>query len=133
MDTANLDRAPTTHAAEGLVEALRHRDFVAMQTWLDDDVEFRALIPPGIVQHATATASAGQFEQWFGDADYEFEVVESAVGRFGARAYARWVVRMWPVGQPDQTRRAEQHVYLSGGERVARLDLICSGFQSETN
>ena len=33
----------------------------------------------------------------------------------------------------DQPRQAEQHLYLTGVERVTRLDLICSGFQPETD
>ncbi len=116
---------------ELLVDALTRRDFAALEACLDEHVRFRALIPPGLVEHDNPADVAAPFAAWFGGGD-TFEVVDTSTGQVGTKPYARWKVRMAPVGTPGLARIAEQHVYVTGGDRVESLDLLCSEFHRET-
>jgi hypothetical protein len=131
MDTLTTDRSHVLPVAGLLLDALTRRDFDALQGCLDDQVRFRALVPRGAFELNGAAETATRFRTWFGGDD-AFEVVAASLGRLGTRMYARWRVRMWPPGRPDQARTAEQHVFTTGNEQIATLDLLCSGFHAET-
>ena len=129
--TTSLPTRPHAWPVAGLLlDALTRRDFDALQACLDEGVRFRALVPPGPFQLDGAADTAARFGAWFGGDDH-FEVADAAVGQLGARMYARWRVRMWPSGRPDQARVAEQHVFTTGNDRILTLDLLCSGFHAE--
>lgn len=133
MTTSTTSLTDRTHAwpvAGLLLDALTRRDFDAVQACLDERVRFRALVPSGAFELDGAASTAAKFGTWFGGDD-EFEVVDAAIGQLGGRMYARWRVRMWPSGRPDHARTAEQHVFTTGTDRIATLDLLCSGFHAE--
>jgi len=111
------------------LEALSHRDFTALASYMDPDINFRALIPPGPVSSTGASEAAQRFQGWFGGTDV-FEVVDASIGQLGPRLYLRWRVRMHPQGHPDASRVAEQHAFATVGELIESIDLVCSGFQS---
>ena len=126
----------TAHRSPGwpigglLLDALTHRDFDAMRKLFDDNVRFRALVPSGPFEVNTAEETAAKFRAWFGGED-DFEVVDASLGQVGAKLYARWQVRLAAPGHSHESRVAEQHVFISGTERVEALELLCSGFQRD--
>jgi hypothetical protein len=131
METTLTDTPlPAWPPAALILEALGRRDFDALQRCLDDDVRLRALTPRGVVEADGAVAVAATFRTWFGGDD-RFDVIDASLGQVGARIYARWRVRMWPGDHRGEPRTAEQHVFTTGGNRVASIDLLCSGFQPE--
>ncbi len=120
---------PTSWPVAGLLlDALTRRDFDAMRALFAADVRFRGLIPPGPFELNTAADAAARFRTWFGGED-DFEVLDASVGQIGERFYARWRVRMNRPGSPNEGRVAEQHVFTTGADRIAALELLCSGFQ----
>jgi hypothetical protein len=130
MTTTLTDRTHARPVAGLLLDALTRRDFDALHACLDEHVRFRALVPSGAFELDGAADTAAKFGRWFGGDD-EFEVADAAIGQLGQRRYARWRVRMWPPGQPDHARSAEQHVFTTGNDRIVTLDLLCSGFHAE--
>lgn len=113
-----------------LLDALTRRDFAGIGACLDEQVRFRALVPPGLIELDNAADVVARFTTWFGGED-TFEVLDASVGQVGSKLYARWTVRMTPVGAPASARVAEQHVYTRGQDRIESLDLLCSGFHPE--
>lgn len=113
-----------------LLDALTRRDFDAFGACLAPDVRFSGLVPRGPFELDSATATADKFRTWFGG-DEVFEVVDASVGQLGSKLYARWRIRMYPVGRPEEARQAEQHVFTTGTDRVESMDLLCSGFHRE--
>lgn len=101
-----------------------------MHACLDEQVRFRALVPPGLIELDNATDVIARFSTWFGGED-TFEVLDASVGQIGSKLYARWKVRMTPPGAPHAARVAEQHLYTRGQNRIESLDLLCSGFHDE--
>jgi hypothetical protein len=130
MDTLVPARSNAWPAAGLLLDAIIGRDFDALHDCLDEQVRFRALVPRGAFELDGATETANQFRTWFGGDD-AFEVADAALGRLGPRMCARWRVRLWPPGRPDEARTAEQHVFATGEHRIATLDVLCSGFHAE--
>ena len=121
---------PSWPVAGILLDALTRRDFAGMGACFDDQVAFRALLPRGPIELDNAADVVARFTTWFGGED-TFEVLDASVGQIGSRLYARWKVRMTPVGAPEAARVAEQHVYTRGEDRITSLDLLCSGFHQE--
>lgn len=113
-----------------LLDALTRRDFDAFGACLAPDVRFRALVPRGPFELDSAAETSAKFRTWFGGDDL-FEVVDASVGQLGTRLYARWRIRMFPPGKPEEARLAEQHIFTTGTERIESVDLLCSGFHRE--
>lgn len=113
-----------------LLDALTRRDFDVMRDLFAPDVRFRALVPPGPFELGSADDVASRFRMWFGGDD-EFEVVDASVGQIGERLYARWRVRMNPLGEERRGRVAEQHIFGTGTDRITAAELLCSGFQED--
>lgn len=113
-----------------LLDALTHRDFDAMQRLFDDNIRFRALVPSGPFELSTPEATAAKFRTWFGGPD-DFEVLDASLGHVGAKLYTRWQVRLSSPGRPSDSRVAEQHLFISGTDKIETLDLLCSGFQRD--
>lgn len=130
MDTLITTRSHAWPVAGLLLDALRRRDFDALEECLDEQVRVRALVPSGAFELDGNTDAANRFRTWFGGDD-GFEVTDAAFGRLGTRMYARWRIRMWPPGRPDQARTVEQHAFTTGENRIATLDLLCSGFHAD--
>lgn len=122
------DRSPWPVAGR-LLDALTRRDFAGIRDCLEDDVTFRALVPPGLVELDGSEDVVARFATWFGGAD-AFEVLDASLGQIGDRIHARWTVRMTPAA-PGTARVAEQHVYTRGTDRITSVDLLCSGFHQE--
>lgn len=108
------------------LDALTQRDFATMSTCLDPEVRLRGLIPRGPIEAHQPDGVIGYFTRWFGGTD-DFEIIDASIGQVRRKVYLRWKVRMQsPSGA---ARVAEQHVFADIGDRIAQLDLLCSGWQ----
>jgi hypothetical protein len=75
---------------------------------------------------------AGQFSSWFGDTK-DFELVETTVGEVGGRLHLRWRLRLQAERLGTGWFTVEQQAYADtdDGGRIARLDLLCTGYRPE--
>ena len=123
--TTSCSVPATTATAQGLahrlVEALSTRSFDQLQGCLAEQALLRALVPPGAFELQGATEVTAKFRSWFGDRQ-GYELVDASVGEVGPRAHAHWRIR---VAGP---LLVEQHAFLTCGDGIERLDLLCSGF-----
>jgi len=130
LNAASADTGPAWSLAGRFLEALTHRDFVAMADCLDPDVHFRALLPPGPVDVRGPAEVLARFEKWFGGDD-EVEILDASIGEVGPRLYLRWRMRRTSATAPETARIVEQHAYVTAGHHIETIDLLCSGFVSE--
>jgi|SRR5215469_4176548 len=125
--TAGAD--PRWEIAGQFLGALARRDFPELESCLDTNVRFRALVPRGPIEANGAAQAVALFRRWFGEDD-TFDVIDAAIGQMGPRIYLRWQLRTGAAGDPSSFRLVEQHAFASVRERIEALDLLCSGFTS---
>jgi len=123
--TAGTD--PRWEIAGQFLDALARRDFPELESCLDPNVRFRALVPRGLIEANGAAQAVALFRKWFGEDD-TFDVIDAAVGQMGPRIYLRWQVRTGAAGDPSSFGLVEQHAFANARERIEALDLLCSGF-----
>ena len=115
------------------LEGLTSRDYERLATTLDEEVRFRALLPPGSSQWVGRDETADVFRSWFGTAD-RFEVVDATVGEIGGRLQMTWRLRLRPapfdIGAGWHV--IEQHAFLDVADTISTIDLVCSGFRAES-
>jgi hypothetical protein len=123
---------PQFALAGAFLEGLAAQDFVQLGGALAAEACLRALVPAGLRERAGAEAVAGQFARWFGDTE-DFELVEATVGEVGGRLHLHWRLRLQAERLGTGWFTVEQQVYADtdGSGRIARLDLLCTGYRRE--
>ena len=118
--------------AGSLLEGLAAQDFTQIGDALAADACLRALLPSGLWEWAGADAIALRFARWFGDTE-DFELVEAAAGEVGGRLHLQWRLRLRAKRLGAGWFTVEQQAYAktSGGGRIARLDVLCTGYRPE--
>lgn len=107
------------------LRALATRDWSALESCFANDVQFRALVPPGIREATDRTSAAAYFRRWFGDAD-DLQLIDSDVKRVQDRLSLTYRFR----AHEDQWYVVEQRAYCDVNDgQIAIMDLLCSGFQ----
>jgi RimJ/RimL family protein N-acetyltransferase len=126
------DVAPGSAPADAFLEGLAAQDFARLGDALTADVRLRALLPSGLWEWAGAEAIAHRFARWFGDTE-DFELMEAAVGEVGSRLHLHWRLRLRAERLGSGWFTVEQQVYAdtADGGRIARLDLLCTGYRPE--
>lgn len=125
-----LTSAPTP-AGSALLEALASRDFDRLSDCFEPSATMRAMLPSGPTEVQGADQIIANMKIWFGSAD-EFEVLHARVDEVGGRPHVTWRLRMHPTPWGDDAWHViEQQAYLQAGERIAAIDLLCSGFQPD--
>ena len=124
--------APPFAGAESFLNGLAAQDFAQLGDALTADVRLRALLPGGFSEWTGAEAIAAQFAVWFGDTE-DFELAESAVGEVGGRLRLRFRVRLRAERLGTGWFTVEQQAYAVTGDsgRIARLNLLCTGYRPE--
>jgi hypothetical protein len=125
--------APPRPALAGVfLQGLADQDFAALAGALAADARLRALLPKGLREWTGGEEIAGQFARWFGDT-VDFELVEAALGEVGGRLQLRWRLRLRAERLGAGWFTVEQQAYGDAGEdgRIARLDLVCTGYRPE--
>jgi len=133
MTTPRAASVVTQSASAGsFLEGLAAQDFAELGSALAADACLRALLPSGLWEWAGADAIAHRFARWFGDTE-DFELVEAAVGEVGGRLHLHWRLRLRAERLGAGWFTVEQQVYadIGDGGRIARLDLLCTGYRPE--
>ena len=122
-------RSSATDPGKRFVAALVDRDFRQLARVLTADVRMRALIPPGLVEVSGAEAAAAKFSSWFGDAE-ELKLMRSGSDTIADRLHIFYRLRVKKPG--GVSKIVEQHLVCEyDDDRVAGLDLVCSGFRPD--
>ena len=118
--------------AGSFLEGLVAQDFARLGGALTPDGRLRALLPGGLMEWAGAEVIAGRFAFWFGDTE-DFELVEATLGEVGGRLQLCWRLRLRAERLGAGWFTVEQQAYGDAGEdgRIARLDLVCTGYRPE--
>jgi DNA-binding CsgD family transcriptional regulator len=118
--------------ADSFLQCLAGQDFARLGEALTSDARFRALLPRGPVEWSGAEVVADQFAHWFGNT-VDFELVEAGVGEVGGRLHLRWRLRLQAERLGAGWFTVEQLAYAdtADGGRIARLDLLCTGYRPE--
>jgi len=125
--------APPRFAHAGsFLERLAAQDFARLGDALTADVRLRALLPGGPREWTGAEAIAAQFACWFGDTE-DFELVDTGIGEVGDRLHVHWRLRLRAERLGAGWFTVEQQAYAKtvDGGRIARLDLLCTGYRPE--
>jgi hypothetical protein len=130
--TSTTAPVPQFALAGAFLEGLAAQDFAQLGGALAADARLRALVPAGLKEWAGADAIAGRFAGWFSDTG-DFELVEATVGEVGGRLHLRWRVRLRAERLGAGWFTVEQQVYADTDDsgRIARLDLLCTGYRRE--
>ena len=136
MTTASNVRAasarPGSAPAWLFLEGLAAQDFARLGGALTADACLRALLPGGLREWAGAEVIADRFARWFGDTE-NFELIETAAGDVGGRLHLCWRLRLRAERLGAGWFTVEQQAYADKDDsgRIARLDLLCTGYLPE--
>ena len=131
-DNHSTAAAPQFALAGSFLEGLAAQDFTKLSGALAPGIRLRALLPPGLMEWTGAEVIAGRFARWFGDTE-DFELLEATVGEVGGRLHLHWRLRLRAERLGAGWFTVEQQVYADTDEsgRIARLDLLCTGYRPE--
>jgi hypothetical protein len=123
---------PQFATAGSFLEGLAAQDFAHLGSALGAGVRLRALLPAGLREWSGADSIAGRFAAWFGDTE-DFDLVEATVGEVGGRLHLHWRLRLRAERLGSGWFTVEQQAYADTDEdgRIARLDLLCTGYRPE--
>lgn len=108
------------------MDAVATQDATALAACFADDVQFRALIPPGLRERSRAVETASLIAGWFADST-ELELVQAKTDEVEDRLHISYRFEGVEEGEPYLV---EQHLYCSvEADRIKRADLLCSGFR----
>ena len=137
MTTTALNHSAATAVpqfalAGSFLEGLAAQDFARLGDALTADVRLRALLPGGLREWTGAETIADVFASWFGDAE-DFDLVEATVGEVGGRLHLHWRLRLQAQRLGSGWFTVEQQAYADTADsgRIARLDLLCTGYRPE--
>jgi ketosteroid isomerase-like protein len=108
------------------VEAIAARDIASLAACFAGDVEFRALITPGLRERTGADEAAALVFGWFADST-ELHLVESRTEEVGDRLH---IAYRFEGVEENERYVVEQHVFCELADGViGRAQLLCSGFR----
>jgi len=108
------------------VSAVAAQDEAALRACFAADVEFRALIPPGLRERTGAAETAALISQWFGDST-DLHLLDSRSDAVGDRLHVSY--RFAGV-EEGEAYVVEHHLFCTVSEgKIERADLLCSGFR----
>jgi TusA-related sulfurtransferase len=127
--TADVATTVERKTSQKFLELLAARDFKRLAATLTSDAHARFLLPHGLEEYAGRDAIVRRIESWFGSASV-FELTSSSEAEVGRRQRLTWRFSVVRDGRTPEV--VEQVVFLDIGPRgIERIDLLCSGFQSE--
>jgi SnoaL-like domain len=129
---ATTSAAPWPDRADALLGGLAAQDFTRVGSAFARDARLRALLPARLRECAGTDAIAEQFAAWFGQTE-DFEFVEATAGEVGGRLHLRWRLRLRAERVGAGWFTVEQLAYADTADdgRIARLDLLCTGYRPE--
>jgi hypothetical protein len=123
---------PEPAPSVAFLDGLAAQDFAELGGALAAGARLRALLPSGLREQVGADVIADQFACWFGDTE-DFELIEATVGEVGGRLHLHWRLRLRAERLGSGWFTVEQQAYADADEsgRIARLDLLCTGYRPE--
>lgn len=113
--------------AAALAAAVAERDHYRLGMELTDDVRLRALLPSGATEVHGRDAMLGAFHEWFGD-HRSVVLAESSGDEVGDRLLVHY--RLLFEADAERTTLTQTWVCTVAADgRLARVDLLCSGFR----
>jgi hypothetical protein len=106
-----------------LAAAIAAQDPARLRACFAPDVQFRALLPPGLRERSDAGETAELIGAWFGDSD-PLELLDSTVEKVGDRLQSIPGSGGWPA-----LPRGAAAVCTLGEQGIESADLLCSGFR----
>jgi len=131
-DNSPASTVPQFAPAGAFLDGLAAQDFSRLGQALAGGAQLRALLPRGLMERTGAEVIAAQFDRWFGNTD-RFELVEATVGEVADRLHLHWRLRVQAERLGAGWFIVEQQAYAdtTDGGRIARLDLLCTGYRRE--
>lgn len=126
MENERVERLRLRQLGEVWIQAVIRGSLDALGTFCLPDVHSRLLSPSRLVTYDSAVDLVAKFYQWFGECS-NFTIEHSRIELVGERLgiFYRFLLR-----EQGQWFVVEQQLYCTLHEgRIARLDLLCSGFQ----
>jgi len=118
-----------TSTGEAFVAALANRDFEKLEACFHPEVQFRALIPPGLRERNGSAEAAAQLKAWFSGAD-RMQLLQKEVYPLSERVHISY--RLRELYSDGETEVIEQHAFCDVREGlIESMDLLCSGFLPE--
>lgn len=123
---------PECSRAGSFLEGLAAQDFAKLGGALSADIRLRALLPGGPFEWTGSEVIAGRFARWFGDTE-SFELTQGTVEEVGGRLHLHWRLRLQAERLGRGWFTVEQQAYADTDDRgrIARLDLLCTGYRPE--
>jgi len=111
------------------VRAVAAQDEAALLQCFAPNVEFRALVPPGLRKRTGAVEAAALISRWFGDST-ALQLLDSHSDEVGDRVHVSY--RFAGV-EEGEAYVVEQHLFGAVDDgKITRADLLCSGFRPRT-
>lgn len=126
MENERVERLRLRQLGEAWIRAVTRGALDELGTFCQPDVHSRLLTPNRFVTFDTAVDLVAKFTQWFGACN-SFTVEHSRIEMVGERLgiFVRFLLR-----EQGQWFVVEQQLYCTLYEgRIARLEVLCSGFQ----
>ena len=115
-----------TSTGEAFIKALATRDFDTLEKLFGPDIRFRALVPKGVREGATAQEAANWLRLWFESAD-AFKVGKSSVEVVVDRLHISYLLNLHK--QEGWYEIAQQIYCTVHNDAISDLALVCSGFR----
>ena len=109
-----------------LVRAIAEQDQPALAECFAPNAELRALTPYGLRERAGAAEVASLISPWFGDST-ELHLLDSRSDQLADRMHVSYRFEGVEEGEPYLVEQQLYCTVING--KVARADLLCSGFQ----
>lgn len=115
-----------TSTGEAFIEALGMRNFDTLEKLFAPEIRFRALVPKGVREGATAREAANWLRFWFENADV-FTLEKFSNEQVVDRLHISYLLNLH---KPDGWYEIEQQVYcVVQNNVISDLALVCSGFR----
>jgi hypothetical protein len=126
--TTKIRRVPGQQTlGASFARALSRKDFARIAELMDPEIDFRGMTPSRTWEAASPEeAIATVLRQWFEDSDEieSMELLETDAFADRERVGYRFSVR-----NAEGSFLVEQQAYLSGGERISWMRILCSGYR----
>ena len=126
-DPKSSQVAAATALADRLVAGIRAQDSSAISALFADDVQFRALTPPGLRERSSAEETGALIAVWYAHS-VVLDHLDTWAAEIGDRLHISYRFSGVEEGEPYVV---QQHLFcvVRDDGRIERADLLCSGFR----
>jgi len=114
------------NVVQRFVEALAERNHEGVADCFAGDIQFRALIPPGLTEAAGSAEATALFMSWWGDSD-RFRLISSSSEGIADKTRVTYTIQGREAGEWYACQ--QQAFCIVNDDKMATLDILCSGFR----